>query len=117
MAKVEGAKELERTLIKLSKDTEGNVNVRVGYTANYALIVHEDMEAKHPNGGNAKYLEKPFRELDLFSTILKVIKKKGSLRQALTIAGLRLQRASQKQVPVDTSFLKASAFTKSDKKK
>lgn len=117
MAKVEGAKDVEKTLIRLSKNTEGNVSVTVGYTTNYALIVHEDLSMNHPNGGNAKYLENPFRELDLFSTVEKVVKKKGTLRQGLTIAGLRLQRASQKQVPVDTSFLKASAFTKSDKSK
>ena len=25
----------------------------------YVVVVHEDMEAHHPNGGEAKFLEKP----------------------------------------------------------
>lgn len=29
---------------------------------NYAWIVHEDLTMRHPNGGQAKYLEQPYRE-------------------------------------------------------
>ena len=29
-------------------------------SVNYAIIQHEDMTLKHPGGGEAKYLEKPF---------------------------------------------------------
>ena len=38
------------------------VDVIVGYTASYAVFVHEDLEARHQEGKTAKYLEKPFRE-------------------------------------------------------
>lgn len=39
-----------------------NVSAVVGYTANYALFVHEDLEARHKPGKQAKYLEQPLRE-------------------------------------------------------
>jgi len=39
-----------------------NVAVIVSYGANYALYVHEDLEARHKPGKSAKYLEKPLRE-------------------------------------------------------
>ena len=39
----------------------------------------------------------------------------GSLEKGLVLAGLRLQRDSQKLVPVDTGNLKGSAFTRLDK--
>jgi len=34
----------------------------VGYTAGYAIYVHENMNARHRTGKIAKYLEKPARE-------------------------------------------------------
>ena len=32
--------------------------VEVGFTANYAIYVHQDKEAKHPKGGEWKFLQK-----------------------------------------------------------
>lgn len=37
-------------------------SVTVGFTAVYALRQHEEMNYNHPRGGEAKYLERPFRE-------------------------------------------------------
>ena len=90
--------------------------VVVGYTANYAVYVHEDLEANHPNGGQAKYLEQPAREMQKqFSEIvLKAMQGGASMLQGLLLAGLALQRASQQLVPVDTGNLKNSAFTRKD---
>ena len=34
----------------------------VVYDADYAIYVHEDIDAKHPNGGQAKYLEEAYYE-------------------------------------------------------
>ena len=34
----------------------------VGFTAPYALRQHEMVEARHPKGGQAKYLEEPFKQ-------------------------------------------------------
>lgn len=39
-----------------------DVDVIVGYVADYAVYVHEDLEAKHKPGKTAKYLERPARE-------------------------------------------------------
>lgn len=42
-----------------------SVSVDIGYGSGevqYAIIQHENMEYKHPNGGQAKYLEQPAME-------------------------------------------------------
>jgi len=85
----------------------------VGYTQNYALYVHENLQAHH-EVGQAKYLEQPFRQgaNELGRMIKEAVAKGASLGQALLLAGLRLQRESQQLVPVDTGALKASAFTR-----
>lgn len=90
--------------------------VVVGFTQNYALPVHEDLEAHH-DVGQAKFLEQPARELadELRDTTAKVYAKTGSLEQGLLIAGLRLQREAQKLVPVKYGALKGSAFTALEK--
>lgn len=36
--------------------------VRVGYTASYAIRVHEDLTMRHKKGKIAKFLELPYRE-------------------------------------------------------
>ncbi len=148
MAKVEN---LERLVITLQKKAaaakvDGEASVIVGYTANYALYVHENLAMKwrglprdrsvrlgeggrfvttgHTAGegrglfwgptGQAKFLEQPARELkDVFAKIVRdAMARKSTLAQALLLAGLRLQRESQKLVPVDTGNLRASAFTR-----
>lgn len=38
------------------------VNGVVGYSLPYALRQHEELTFKHPKGGEAKFLERPFRE-------------------------------------------------------
>jgi hypothetical protein len=89
-------------------------SVIVGYTADYAIYVHENLQANHPNGGQAKYLEQPARELrtQLMEIIKRAIKQRSTLEQALLVAGLHLQGESMKLVPVDTGMLKSSAFTR-----
>lgn len=140
---------------------EQRQSVIVGYTANYALHVHEmpmvnageerdfrkrikspttKLKIRHhlnprprqvepkglfwdPQGrGQNKFLEEPFRTMQPeFKRIIRktVGKSKGLksvnlLTQGLLITGLRLQRESQKLVPVDLGNLKASAFTRKE---
>lgn len=96
------------------KAKEGNSVVgTVGYTQAYAIYVHENLESFHPVG-QAKFLEQPARMLrdELGEIVKKALKKGLPLKMAITLACLRLQRASQELVPVDTGALKASAFTK-----
>jgi hypothetical protein len=42
--------------------TDDSIVVEMGYgseTVDYAIYVHEDLYARHPRGGNAKFLEGP----------------------------------------------------------
>lgn len=88
--------------------------VLVGYTAAYAIFVHENLEANHPNGGQAKYLEQPAREYRAWmAEMIKIEMSKGrTMNEGMVAAGLFLQAESQKLVPVDTGLLKSSAFTR-----
>jgi hypothetical protein len=104
--------EIKRLKNKAQDPKNMQPTVEVGYTQSYAIFVHE-VPAKHAEGKQWKYLETPARQLT--SVLAKIIKdvtlKTGSLRQGLLLAGLRLQRASQEIVPIDTAALKASAYT------
>jgi len=97
----------------LAKDA--NTSVIVGYTQYYAIFVHENREVKH-KVGRAGYLMDVAHEIqqELQNIVATVFKKTKNMVQALLLAGLRLQRESQLNVPVDTGALKASAFTKVD---
>ena len=128
-----------RALEKLERESKrkNNGNVIVGYNASYALYVHEMVEkhrgeprtGKHPDGtrkkgnlwdppnrGQAKFLEQPARTMqrEIAGIIAKAAANGAELIKALLIAGLRLQRESQKLCPVDTGNLKASAFTEKE---
>lgn len=112
MVSINQAGNILRTLRSLAgKGQPGKV--KVSYATDYAVYVHEDMEANHPNGGQAKYLEQPAREMraDLMEGVKEDIRRGLNLEQALLRAGLKLQAASQKLVPVDTGTLRASAST------
>lgn len=103
------------------------VIVVVGYSAASAIYIHENIEMKRrglprPQGrgvywgpaGQAKFLEQPAREMrgELGKMIAADRKRGLTLKQALLRAGLRLQAASQRLVPVDTGNLRASAFVR-----
>jgi hypothetical protein len=90
-------------------------SVSVGYTQHYAIHVHENLEAFHPVG-QAKYLEEPARaNAATYGRIgTQAYRNGATLPKALLVAGLALQRDSQKLVPVDTGALRASAFTALD---
>lgn len=110
---------LRRLIDKLRSEAararkDWDVSVAVGYSTNYAIHVHENMAAYHPNG-QAKYLEQPARQLTNNGTLADIVAKAvvagKTPAQALLLAGLRVQRESQQLVPVDTGALKNSAFT------
>lgn len=122
MASIEGVDKVVAALHRLAKErfVSGNevagCSVIVGYTANYGLFVHENLEAKHKEGKQAKFLEQPARELRpvLAGLVRTAVLNGAPLQQGLYIAGLRLQRESQKLVPIDTGNLKGSAFTRKE---
>ncbi|MFA5715791.1 MAG: hypothetical protein WC998_08620 [Candidatus Paceibacterota bacterium] len=86
--------------------------VVVGFTQNYALHVHENTKSHH-KVGQAKFLEQPARVMqsELGRIVEQVTARSQSLEKGLLAAGMRLQREAQLLTPVDTSALKASAFT------
>jgi hypothetical protein len=118
-----------------SPDAVKNESVVVGYTAAYALYVHEDLEKTHgaeynekhaeeiaagaPDRGEqqqAKFLERPAREFaaEIGGIITRSCKAGQTLQTAIYQGALRLQRESQKIVPVDTGNLRGSAFTQKE---
>lgn len=109
-------------LLKLSRlaakaRSDARTKLVVGYSASYAVHVHEDLEAFHPNG-QAKFLEQPAREYRdyLFHVVGEAMKKGQSLGSALALAGIQLLRLSRQLVPVKTGFLRDSGFTRVDKR-
>lgn len=114
MAPIDGLSRVVAALrAKASKVQTGNVSVIVGFTASYALYVHENLQAYHPVG-QAKFLEQPLREnREVYARLAREAIGRGrTVGQALVIAGLQLQRDAQQRTPVDTGNLKASAFTR-----
>ena len=112
MAKVEGVPELKAKL-KKAAEKGGNVEGTTGYTQAYGIYVHENLEAKHPIG-NAKFLENPLRDgkAQMQAIIVSAMKSGKTMKEAVTLALLWLQRESQLQCPVDTAALRNSAFTR-----
>lgn len=119
ITKLEGFKEVQQTLAKLAQSAKADdgKSVITGYTAAYAIYVHEDLSAHHDKG-QAKYLEQPAVELtnsgELQNIIQTAYKNGADLQTSLVLGALRIQRESQRLVPVDTGNLKASAFTRKE---
>lgn len=118
---VTNVKRLQTRLKGLSAKTRAGItgSVIVGYTANYAVYVHENKEARHAEGKQDKFLEDPARKLsnsgELAGIISTAVKAGAPVMMGLKLAGLRIQRESQRVVPVDTGNLKGSAFTRVEK--
>lgn len=137
--KIEGVEKvlrlLDRKVTRLLGSREKGVVV--GFTAAYALYVHENMEIwppgmrlkgkprKPPGKGlywdpqgiaGPKFLEGPARELsnsgELSRILTAAVGQGKTVLQGLLLCGLRIQRESQQRTPVDTGNLKASAFTR-----
>ena len=103
------------TLDKLRKYCQQNrgkatATVVVGYSQRYATEVHERTDISH-KVGQSKYLETAARnnENEIRTTLRQSPRDK--LAENMLKVGLLIQRESQQLVPVDTSALKASAFT------
>ena len=86
---------------------------RVGYSASYAVPVHERLYVIHKNG-QAKFLEQPIRtEKSAMAAIIRAkLRGRTTLKAAQLEAAKHLFAVSQKLVPVFTGALKASGFIK-----
>ena len=139
--KIEGTEELIKALKDRAKKWLGESDamarggkgssVVTGFTAGYALSVHENLEMRgagkprrsghglywDPQGiAGPKFLENPARELsnsgELSRILTSLVRSGKTVMQGLLACGLRIQREAQQRVPVDTGVLKASAFTR-----
>lgn len=114
VVQLSGVKAVLRQLKALEREVsrQRGTGATVGYTANYALPVHENLKSKH-SVGEAKFLERPAREKanELAGIVKRTFAKTKDLAKSLLLAALRLQRESQKITPIDTGALRASAFT------
>lgn len=135
ISKIKGLESLVAKLRARAAKVSSNPEVAVGYEAQYAIYLHEmpnarvrtlDQGVERPSGLGVywgpsqygpKFLEGPARELrhDLKEIINQAAHQGKNLGQCLLLAGLRLQRESQKRVPVEYGNLKASAFTRLEK--
>jgi hypothetical protein len=130
MGRVENIENLRKKLTK-AMERGGDCAVLVGYTAQYAIYVHEMLEMVHPGEPRAsgkgeywgpgfygpKFLEGPARQYtkELAQIVRDAARSGLSLCKSLLLAGLRLQRESQLRVPVEYGNLRASAFTRVEK--
>lgn len=104
---------LANNLKRIKENAKRNkrLTFAVTYTAPYAMRVHEDLQAIHPNGGQAKYVETPLRMYRKELTKMvkdKIKKEKKTLYQALKETGEWLLEQSKLLVPVDTGQLRDS---------
>lgn len=117
MTSLNKLKKIHRTLEELSNAYRNHSNrppsVVVGYAAKYAIFVHE-RQARHAPGKQWKFLEQPARELsaELGRMIVQGMQHpEAKLEEVLLAAGMRLEAASKRIVPVDTGALRAGSFT------
>jgi hypothetical protein len=47
--------------VNLAEWSGDTCTVMAGFNIEYAIYVHEDLQAYHPNGGQAKFLEDPYQ--------------------------------------------------------
>jgi hypothetical protein len=115
--KVEGVPKLIRQFRELSGNARraGQARIVVGYSAPYAIYVHENLNAYHPIG-QAKFLEGPARRLaPLLARIVRDQMKRGaSLDDAEYAAAQHLLKESQAVTPVDTGALRKSGFVRKE---
>lgn len=126
MAVVQNIDKVVEALQKLAHSQPPG-DVIVGFTARYAVYIHENMEMKlagrprasgigvywGPHGEN-KFLEKTVNETrpNMLSLLKSFMRRGATLVQALYMLGLNIQRGSQERVPVEYGNLKQSAFTR-----
>lgn len=99
---------------KLTSMVKKGAKLAIGYSADYAVMVHEDLEVHHKPPGQAKFLSEPInllrRDLQIF--IRDELKMGKPLQKVLEDAGNKLLEFSKRLVPVDTGNLKNSGYVK-----
>jgi hypothetical protein len=67
---------LKSSVVKEVTETTNKIVLNIKYTAPYAIYVHENLTNNHPNGGQAKFLERAVKEVtpDFMSRIKNALK-------------------------------------------
>jgi hypothetical protein len=116
-ATIQGLERLVQTFRDRSKRYGKTTSLSVGFSAKHATRVHEDLQMRHPRGGQAKYLEQPARQHSLL--MMQMIRHEmgtngRTLREACWIVGSFLLAKAQALVPIDTGELHRSGFVRVD---
>lgn len=133
MAKKSRVKGVDKVVLALrrlgresKKDSKGKYTV--GYSAPYAIFVHERLDLRHQPGKQAKFLEQPLRteQRRMAEIVRKTVRSGGTVDAGNALAALYLKKQSQLLCPIsgwdpiispllDTSgTLHNSAFVKKD---
>jgi hypothetical protein len=114
-AKVEGLKQLIDALDGRRRDAKRfhGLRLAVGYSAPYAIYVHENLQAHHPVG-QAKFLETPARRhaKEIKRTVARALKSGTPPASAMSLGGIHLLSLSRPLVPVDTGVLRESGYVR-----
>lgn len=111
--KFKGLGEIQKRINAQSLKGNSYGHADIGYTAEYAAEVHENMQVYHPNG-QAKFLETAYRRMLKQSkeVIKKKLQQRRNLLDAIEAGGKVILNESNRLVPVDTGFLRSSGYVK-----
>ena len=119
---MKGIEQLKSTFSRRTAKLAGRnpskvTGVTVGYDAYYAIYVHENLKAFHANG-QAKFLVNALmaKRAEGLKRVKQMLAANLTIGQALYAFGKMVEIESRKRVPVKTGALRASAFTRLEKK-
>lgn len=110
--KMEGFEKLAASFRNLNKKFV-TTDLAIGFSAKHATRIHEDLEMRHPNGGQAKYLEQPMREMSPMipgNIRNSMASPEVTLPDAMLIEGQKVLDAAKAIVPVDSGELRDSGY-------
>lgn len=99
--------------VRYKKDQIKRSEVTVGFSAEYAVYVHEMLHLFHPVG-QAKFLEDAMKtEAPALREIIRSALRSGkTLGEAQLLAGQHLLARAKELCPVDTGHLRDSGFVR-----
>jgi hypothetical protein len=108
--------------VYMAGKTEPRATVVVGYTADYAGFVHENMEAHHNPPTRAGWLREKSRteRPHIVKTVIDALQQEGAFFYTPTMAGamfsggMALKRSCEEIIPIETGYLKESGFVRLD---
>lgn len=132
--RIDGLEQLMGQLKDLQTESrrDNNRRLAVGYLAFYAIYVHERLDVYHAPPTMAKWLETTYRRVAgrmakiIYAVLRTQSRGKGGryvaggtnkMAQALVAAGDYLIREANAICPIDTGYLRRSAFVRLDKTK